>query len=178
MQFGRTALYKLRYHNRLQVKGALGYIRNSRIKIRDNGRVNLGKGFVFKPGVYLAAVKNGVITIESGVSINRNSVIVCHEAVTIGKGCSIGPNVLMYDHNHRFGSEGIESGYRTAPIIIEDNCWLGAGVILLCGAHIGEGCVIGAGTVVGGTIPPHSLVTMDRTLVVSPLEKHERGENK
>jgi acetyltransferase-like isoleucine patch superfamily enzyme len=42
-------------------------------------------------------------------------------------------------------------------IVIEDDCWIGANVIILSGAFIGKGAVIGAGSVVLGTIPPYTI---------------------
>ena len=39
------------------------------------------------------------------------------------------------------------------PVVIEDDVWLGAGVIVLPGVHLGRGCVIGAGAVVTGDVP-------------------------
>ena len=58
-----------------------------------------------------------------------------------------------------------------APIIIEKNCWIGAGVTILRGARIGEGSVVGAGAIVRGVIPAHSLVTANRDLQIVPIEK-------
>jgi acetyltransferase-like isoleucine patch superfamily enzyme len=57
-------------------------------------------------------------------------------------------------------------GYETAPVHIEDNVWIGAGVIVLKGVTIGEGSVIAAGTVVNKDIPRNSIVYNSRELVV------------
>lgn len=124
-----------------------------------------------KPGSYIAVVNGGSVSIGDRVNINRNTILVCHDSVTIGDCCSFGPNVMLYDHDHKFGVNGMEKGYKTAPVIIEKNCWIGAGVIILRGTHIGEGCVIGAGTVVKGNIPAHSLVKSEgnRSLLIEPI---------
>lgn len=45
----------------------------------------------------------------------------------------------------QFGLEGIKSGCNSAPVVIENSCWIGAGVNILRGTHIGEGCEIGTG---------------------------------
>ncbi len=42
-------------------------------------------------------------------------------------------------------------------IVIEDECWIGANVIIVSGAHIGKGAVVGAGSVVTGTIPDYAI---------------------
>ena len=92
----------------------------------------------------------------------------------IADNCAIGPNTVFYDHDHKFGENGIESGFKTSPISIEKNCWIGAGVTILRGTHIGEGSVIGAGAIVHGKIPAHSLVTSDRDIKVTPIDKRNQ----
>ena len=41
-----------------------------------------------------------------------------------------------------------DSGYKTKPIKIKNNVWIGSAVVVLMGSEIGENCVIGAGTLV------------------------------
>ena len=43
-------------------------------------------------------------------------------------------------------------------IIIEEDCWVGTGVILLAGTHLGRGCIVGAGSVINKEIPPYAVV--------------------
>lgn len=87
----------------------------------------------------------------------------------IGQFCSIGPYVqfiLSADHNTKTissypfkskileaGKEGISKG----DIIIDDDVWLGANVIVLSGVHIGRGAIIAAGAVVDKDIAPYSI---------------------
>ena len=126
-----------------------------------------------KQGVYIAVIDGGKITIGENVSLNRNCILVCHDAISIADNCAVGPNVVFYDHDHNFGENGIEPGFKTAPIVIEKNCWIGAGATILRGTHIGEGSVIGAGAVVRGEIPPHSKVTANRELTITPIMPKE-----
>lgn len=51
--------------------------------------------------------------------------------------------------------QGIKEG---EDIIIENNCWLGMGVVVCPGVKIGNGSVVGAGSVVTQDIPPYSVV--------------------
>lgn len=137
------------------------------------GTVSIGKGFTMKPNAYIAVVHGGTVTIGDSVSIARNSILVCHDRITIGDRCAIAPNVTIYDHDHKFGPEGLRPGYNTAPVVIESGCWIGAGVTILRGTRIGSGSVIGAGSIVTGEIPPHSLVTSDRSLTITPITPRE-----
>lgn len=166
----KVICYKLEYGKSLCWDAAIRCKKVSDIKILS-GNLRIGKGFGMNPGSYIAVVSNGNMSIGNKVTINRNAVIVCHDSIIIGEHCSIGPNVLIYDHDHCFDSQGLQEGYRTAPVVINKNCWIGGGAIILRGTTIGEGCVIGAGTIVKGEIPPHSLVTAGRDLNITPLEK-------
>lgn len=79
--------------------------------------------------------------------------------------------MTIYDHDHKFNANGIQSDFNYGSVIIDNGCWIAANVTILRNTHIGEGCVIGAGTVVKGEIPPHSLVTNDRGLNIVPIRK-------
>jgi acetyltransferase-like isoleucine patch superfamily enzyme len=167
----KAITYKIKYGRTLHWDGMLGCRSLSEINIKK-GKLSLGKGFSMKPGAYIAIVNGGYVSIGKNVSLNRNTILVCHEKISIGDGCAIAPNVLIYDHDHNYGINGLESGFKTTPVVIEKNCWIGAGTIILRGTHIGEGCVIGAGTVVKGDIPAHSLVKADgnRRSIVKPIQ--------
>lgn len=171
----KVGCYKLRYGKKLRWQSAFRCKKVSDIKI-ESGTLQIGMRFGMNPNSYIAVVNDGNVTIGNNVSINRNSIIVCHKSIAIGEHCSIGPNVLIYDHDHCFDSNGLQKGYRTAPIAIGNNCWIGGGATILRGTTIGEGCVIGAGCVVKGNIPAHSLVTADRTLNIRPLQEKEKNE--
>lgn len=109
--------------------------------------------------------------IGNNVSFNRNCIVICREEITIEDNVIFGPGVTIYDHDHIFSPEGILPGYKHGSVLIGKGSWIGANVTILRNTRIGEGCVIGAGAVVQGEIPPHSLVTSDRSLNIVPIEK-------
>lgn len=162
-------LYKIRFGKAVSFMGIPKFVSHMQIYVKS-GTVKIGKHFTMKQGVYIAALGGGVIKIGDNVSLNRNCILVCHDNITIGDNCAVGPNVLFYDHDHKFGENGIEEGFKTAPVVIEKNCWIGAGVTILRGTHVGEGSVIGAGSVVSGEIPPHSIVTSNRELNIAQIK--------
>jgi len=161
--------YLLRYTGAVIFEGLPSIEGKAKIKLRK-GKFHSGKGLVMKPNSYCAIMDGGKLRLGHNVSIARNSMIVCHEKITIGDHCAIGPNVSIYDHDHRFGMNGIEAGFKTAPVIIDNYCWIGVGSVILRGTHIGEGCIIGAGTIVKGEIPAHSLVKSSREFTILPIE--------
>lgn len=91
------------------------------------------------------------ISIGNDVVIGRNCTIndVCE--VKIGDNCVIGPNVSIFtaalpiDPKKRQGGQGPQFG---RPIVIEQDCWIGGGAIILPGRTIGKGSTVGAGSIV------------------------------
>ena len=141
---------------------------SSEIKAK-NAYIKIGKGLLLNRFVSIGAVNNGKIVIGNNVSFNRNSICASHEFISIGDKSSIGPNCCIYDHDHKFGKNGKEPGFKTGTVIIEENVWIGAGSIILRGTHIGKNSVIGAGCIIKGEIPPNSLVKQNRTVEVEKL---------
>lgn len=109
----------------------------------------------------------GVGQIGYGLQIGDNSSIGpfgfvgCSGKILIGKNVMIGPRVSLFAENHNFSdiSTSIKSqGVNNKGIIIEDNCWIGSGVIILDGVTIGHGSVIGAGTLIAKDVPANTIV--------------------
>jgi galactoside O-acetyltransferase len=72
----------------------------------------------------------------------------------------------------------MDQGITATGIRIEDNCWVGAGAIVLDGVTVGRGACVGAGAVVTHSVPPHSLAVgvparVIRDLVANPLPRPE-----
>nr|AHF24363.1 maltose O-acetyltransferase [uncultured bacterium Contig575] len=118
----------------------------------------------------------------SGANFNFTCLDVC--LVHIGDNVMIGPNVtlatpmhplLQEERNVRQDKNGRYYNLEYAkPIIIEDNCWLASNVVVCGGVTIGEGCVIGAGSVVTRDIPSHSLAAGNPCRVIRALTASDR----
>lgn len=92
----------------------------------------------------------GKIEIGNSVFINENCNIISRESIIIGDNVSIGPNVMIYDHDHDI-KNGV--GFVCAPIRIDKNVWIGANSVILKGVTIGHGAVIAAGSVIRENVP-------------------------
>ena len=103
----------------------------------------------------------GDIGIGEGVFINRNCNIVSKGQISIGNGVSIGPGVMIYDHDHVIPGLNNEKT-AVSSVHIGDCAWIGAGSVILKGAVIGEGAVIGAGCIVTGNVPPDTVYIQKR----------------
>lgn len=120
----------------------------------------------------------------SGANFNFTCLDVC--PVTSGDNVMIGPNVtlatpmhplLPAERNIRRREDGSIYNLEYArPIVIENDCWLASNVIVCGGVTIGEGAVIGAGSVVTRDIPPHSLAAGNPCKVIREINETDRIE--
>lgn len=107
-----------------------------------------------------------LLKIGTNVEINDNVHIAAVEKIIIGNNVLIASKVYIADHNHGSYKGSVHDSpltipnsrkIYTNPIIIEDNVWLGEFVCVLQGVTIGEGCIIGAMSVVNRDIPAYSI---------------------
>jgi acetyltransferase-like isoleucine patch superfamily enzyme len=69
----------------------------------------------------------------------------------------------------------VDQGITAQGIVIEDDVWLAAGAIVLDGAHVGRGSVVGAGAVVTGDLPPYSVAVGSPAKVIRDRRDQERA---
>ena len=100
-----------------------------------------------------------------GIEIGDDTRITCYTIINggghihIGKGVIIGPRSSINANGHRFRSSVpiIESGFDHVDVWIGDDVWLGSDVSVLPGAHIADGTVVGANSVVNTVTEPRSI---------------------
>lgn len=137
-----------------------GTIIEGNIEVMPNGNVSIGKNTrirrwnCFRP-------YGGYITIGDNCTVNSFSHISGNGGVEIGNNVLIATQCVIISANHNFDNCSVpisDQGETKAKIVIEDDCWLGAGVKVLAGVTIHKGSVIGAGTVVTHDVPEYSVV--------------------
>jgi lipopolysaccharide O-acetyltransferase len=163
-------------HNRL-LAGKLGVRRlhiGPRAYLQGLSCISMGEDFMAGEGLWLHAVtRYGIqqfsprLVIGDHVRVSHWSHIACTNSITIGNHVLIGSKVFITDHNH--GSLGESAASPTIPpaerplegnrsVRIEENVWLGDGVVVCPGVTIGEGSVAAANAVVTTDVPPFTLV--------------------
>lgn len=147
----------------------------SEITIEKEAQLHIQNGFRLREGAKVRVRKGGYCTIGKNTSLNCNNMIVCHERIEIGNGCQFGPNVQLYDHDHDYKVEGGVGAlkYRTAPVKIGNNVWIGANSVILRGTEIGDNCVIGAGSVLKGRFPTGSVIVQKRITEVKYFREED-----
>jgi maltose O-acetyltransferase len=129
---------------------------------------SIGEGAVIRPPLQMDYGYQ--TTIGAGTFINVGAVILDVGRVTIGADVQVGPNVQLLTPTHPLDPEARRSGLEAAePITIEDNVWLGGGVIVLPGVTIGRDTVVGAGAVVAKDLPPGVLAVGNPARVIRAL---------
>lgn len=148
---------------------------NTRLSITKTSHVCLGEHLVSDGRLVIIAGQKATLEVGAQTYFNEGVMISCLEAVKIGSQCRFGPNVKVFDNNHKFSAQnGVSQEHTTAPIVIGNRCWIGSNVTILKGTQIGDNCVIGAGCVVKGVIPSGSLVTQSHKLEIRPIKDEER----
>ena len=141
-----------------------GYVWMRRISIpRQWGDISLQSNCSLDDYVVLLCSgpeKENKLFVGEGTYINRFTIVDAHESISIGCRCMIGPHCYITDGDHSRGENGsIQDGkINTAPVVLEDNVWLGAGVIVLKGVRIGKGAVVGAGAIVSRDVESDEVV--------------------
>ncbi|MFL6106331.1 MAG: acyltransferase [Marmoricola sp.] len=105
--------------------------------------------------------------------IGGRAIITAHSSIVIGDDVWFGQNVFVSDASHGYQDVetpiGLQLGW-AQPVEIGAGSWIGHGVIVLPGTRIGRNVVVGAGSVVRGEIPDHSVAVGVPAKVVRRLE--------
>jgi len=145
-------------------------------------RIFLGQRVMVGERCFLDAnTPRGRIELQDDVWLSRESYIVAGDSeVVVGPTTYVGHRCLMYGHagiqigrdvllandvqlicgNHTFSRRDVPIRAQPPegkPIVVEDDVWLGASVIVLGGVTVGRGSVVGAGSVVTRSLPPYSI---------------------
>lgn len=136
--------------------------------------LNMGAANVFEKGYDIEVGDGALLSIGERNYFNRNIRVVCFGKIEIGNDCLFADGVQLYDHDHSNSdlSRPInQQGYVKAPIKIGNNVWLGARVIVLKGVAIGDGTIVGAGSVVTKDLPSNSICGGIPAKVIKSREK-------
>jgi maltose O-acetyltransferase len=134
----------------------LSWMEASRVR-RYISLMKVGRRVAIKRGL---RVKNpGNVTIGNDVRINNDLTLQAHGAITIGDETMISACVKIVTANHDITRTGLDAMKSTMPkpVVIGKGCWLGANVLVLPGVTIGDGAVVGGGSVVVHDLPPNTV---------------------
>jgi acetyltransferase-like isoleucine patch superfamily enzyme len=120
------------------------------------GTIKIGDRLSVRSGVVIDA-QSGSVEIGDDVSINDYSILLGHGGIRIGNDVRIAAHVVIVSFDHSYEDADVlirQQPVKKEPIVIGNDVWIGAGAKILAGAHVADGCVIGANSVVkGATVP-------------------------
>lgn len=190
-------LRALAYRLIMRLRGVVAIEKGVRICFAN--QIRLGRGVYLDEGVYLHACPHGIDIGDNtlvmhhaelhvynfrdlpnaGIRIGRDGLIgeFCvlrgPGGVQIGDRVYLSPMVHLYSSNHVFDDPDLPftaQEITAEGIVIEDDCWIGAMVVILDGVTVGRGSVVAAGAVVTQDVPPHSLVAGVPARVIRDLK--------
>lgn len=122
--------------------------------------VSIGKYTTIECTGSLKELGNG-LKVGNRVGLGTHGFFGCAGGVEIGDDTIFGNYVSLHSENHNYSDKNIPirlQGVNRKGIRIGKDCWIGAKATILDGATIGEGCIVAAGAVVRGVIPPYSII--------------------
>lgn len=120
------------------------------------GRIDMGHVGLY-PGVKLHCIGGGRIAVGSGSYLNRNTRVTAGESVRVGRHCMVSWDVIITD---AFLPDEDRSGRIPFNAVeIGDHAWIASRVVILGGTTLGEGSIVGAGSVVRGEYPAGTVLT-------------------
>lgn len=155
------------------------------IDVRRGSHIHIGAGVtlnssplgyhlnMFSPVKLMVDRNDATIKIGDGTRIH-GFCIHAKESISIGARCLIAANCQIMDNNgHDLAADDPSTRIGTTglikPVVIDDDVWLGTGVVVLAGVRIGRGSVVGAGSVVTADIPPMVLAGGAPSMVLRQL---------
>lgn len=168
---------RLRFANHITLKNGVYLDQGSYLHACPAG-IEIGEETIVMHGAVLH-VYNFRNLPHSGIKIGRESLIGEYSiirgqgGVTIGDRVFTSPFTQIIAVNHIFDDPQrpfIHQGITAQGIVIEDDCWLGAGAVITDGVRVGKGSVVAAGAVVTRDVPPHSVVAGVPAKVIKTID--------
>lgn len=165
-----------------------------KIYISGKGKVEIGDNFTFVSSGYVnplcrntkgaiyTSTESSIIRIGDNCGIS-SSCIWAHDSITIGNNVNIGADTYIMDndaHPHDYlkrrmdymnnvGWDAYTKEIPSAPIVIEDDVWIGTRCNVLKGVHIGARSIIAAGSVVSKDVPSNVVAGGIPCKVIRPI---------
>jgi len=173
--FAKSFLDPLVWLHALRILHFYGYSH-----VREKRKVDLGPGVLMAPNV---SIRNGErITIGAGTEVGERCSLWAGDSVgriTVGERALFGPDVYITASNYRIDAPGavMDQSKIEQDVSIGADSWLGKGVIVLPGTSIGQGCIVGAGSVVSRSLPPWTVAVGSPARVIRERLVTERCDD-
>lgn len=143
--------------------------RTMEIRGNDDGRIVVGDHVTIDTGARLHVANRATMRIGDNVGIGPYNMLNAFDDLTIGNDTMLAPfiSINCADHGTETGTLMRLQHGTYGPVVIGEDCWLGAGVVVTKGVTIGDGAVIGAGSVVTRDVPEYTISVGTPCCVIS-----------
>ncbi len=170
---------KVKYGKNLLLKGMPIIFNQSGATLTIKDNVTINSSFLsnliglYQRTIIVTRVPNAKIEIGNNVGIS-GATIYARNSVYIGDNTLIGGNAKILDNdfhplNIEDRNKDIKEKISSKPIHIGKNCFIGCNTIILKGTTLGDGCVVGAGSIVSGTFDDNSVIAGNPAKVIKVL---------
>jgi acetyltransferase-like isoleucine patch superfamily enzyme len=140
----------------------------------DGFKITFGPHVRINKYCHILLFPKAVLNIGENVFFNNYCSINCLEVISIGENTMFGEGVKIYDHNHLYNyvenKLTVEKDqFKTAPVIIGKNCWIGSNVTILKGVIIGDNVIIGANNLIYKSVPDNSIIRLKAAYSIEHL---------
>jgi len=154
------------------------------VNMGEKNNIILAKGVACRGIIRCENWKNAKLVINNDVYIGDDCLISCAERIEIGPYTLLAHGVQIFDNDShpvdalerqkdyqvvRGQLQGKRGGIATAPVIIGSRVWVGFNAIVLKGVTIGDGSIVGAGSIVVEDVPPNTVVAGNPARIVKTL---------
>jgi acetyltransferase-like isoleucine patch superfamily enzyme len=161
-------------------------VKLTRLRGRSGCKLSIGEDSIISAHICFERT-NANISIGSQTFIGKSRILAASD-VFIGNNILISSGVTIVDHNSHSisyserASDVLEwknnkkdwSNITCKPVVISDKSWIGFNSIILKGVTIGEGAIVGAGSVVTKDVPPWTIVGGNPAKIIREIPEHER----
>ena len=144
---------------------------NCTLIARGEPGITLGDNVRLQERVYLDTERSteGYIKVDEGVYIGTGTTLFGHRGLEIGAHTLLAQNITLTPYSHIFDNPNdiiYSQGGHCKKVTIGRDCYLGMGVDVMYSGDIGEGSIVGAGSVVVKPIPPYSVAVGNPARVI------------
>lgn len=117
------------------------------VTVDGKSELHIAKKLKMHNGAKIRVRKGGKLEIGKNFGMSNGCVVTAYDHIKIGDNVMLGPNVLIYDQDHDYRAEGGVAAmkFKTTPVVIGNNVWIGANTLILRGTTIGDNSVVGGG---------------------------------
>ncbi|RII35017.1 acyltransferase [Clostridium chromiireducens] len=133
----------------------------AKIIMGKNSKLIICNNSYISDSVRLIVHDNSELIIDERVYVSINTIISSNSKVSIGSDTSIAHNVTIIDTNKNYSNINLkikEQGAIAKPIVIDNDCWIAAGVVILPGVSLGKHCVVAANAAVNKSFEASSVL--------------------